>query len=319
MTLAWPTPLQFGAWLLDARLGLGGTSEVWRARQVDKPGEFALKRLLPMFRDDATVNALFHRETRLLQRLDSPRLPRLLTHGTCHDIPWLAMPLYSGASLRALLHDGPVSPLEAYWLASEVAEALADLHAAGVVHCDVSPGNVQITRDGRVVLLDLGIAQRLGADEPIDTLALRGKSPYLSPEQVARQPLDARCDLFALGSVLVELLTGTPPFARPERSATLAAVLAVAWEGPTLLPEVVRPLVAGLLVAAPGQRAASARTLARQLRGLVADVPGVRAQVIARVAAVPLPVEAAIWQAAELRGEPVTNPGVDAGATVAER
>ncbi len=319
MTLAWPTPLHFGPWLLDARLGLGGTSEVWRARHVDKPGEFALKRLLPIFRDDATVNALFHRETRLLQLLDSPRLPRLLARGTCNDIPWLAMPLYAGASLRALLHDGPMSTHEAYWLAAELAEALADLHAAGVVHCDVSPGNVQITRDGQVVLLDLGIAQRLGADEPLDTLALRGKSPYLSPEQVARQPLDARSDLFALGSVLVELLTGTPPFARPERSATLAAVLAVAWQGPMRLPEAVRPLVVALLAAVPGQRADSARALARQLRGLVADVPRARAQVIARVAAVPLRVEAPIWQAAELRGEPVTNPGMDAGATVAER
>lgn len=315
MTQARPTPLRFGPWLLDERLGVGGMSEVWRARHRARDGEFAVKRLLPMFRQDAVLRGQFLHEIACLQRVHGPFLPQLLGHGDVGALPWLAMPLYTGTTLRALLASGPLPERAALGLVAELAAALATVHAAGLVHCDVSPGNVQVTADGAVVLLDFGIAQEAGAPAVAATRSVPGKPAYLSPEQIARRPLDGRSDLFAVGSLLVELLTGGPPFLRANREVTLRAVQAC--EVPRLegISVPARRLIQDLLVVAAEERCQTAKTLRRRASALAGEPAHVRAELAARVAAVPPPTAAKDWQAAELRGETVTDPALDAGAT----
>ncbi len=317
MTQAWPSPIEFGPWLLDERLGVGGTSEVWRARHEAMPGDFAVKRLLPVSRDDAAAAERFAHEISCMQRVCHPRLPPLVAHGDVAGILWLAMPAYSGATLRRLLALGPLPVDLTLALVAELADGLATLHAAGLVHCDVSPDNVQVTADGEVVLLDLGIAQEMGTPSAVVGRSVPGRAAYFSPEQQARQPLDGRSDLFAMGSMLTELLTGTAPFLRSTREQTLHAVHAGELPSLTGMPASVRRLVHELLAPKAEQRCPTAAELHRQATLLAGEPPCLRAELRARVAALPPLVAAATWQAAEMRGEIVTDPAMDDGATVA--
>ena len=266
---AWPTPLPFGPWLLEERLAVSAMSEVWLGRRVEDATPRVIKRMLPIYRRDAMIRRLFRGEIRAMQRLADARLPRLLDHGEARGVLWLAMPHYPGASLRALLAQGPLKAAAACWLGAELADAVASLHGAGLVHADVSPENVQVGLDGRVLLLDLGIAVALGHSAP----AHRGRVQYASPEQIAGLPLTEQTDLLALRKVLTEL--------RVESAS------------------------AGL----------DALSLASALRARVPDPHRACAELAARVASVQPRRDRPVWQAAELRGEAVTDPGVDDGAT----
>lgn len=239
MTPDWPVPLRFGAWLLHERLGLGGTSEVWRATGGGQPGEVALKRLLPPFRDDRLLLQQFANEVEVMRRVVSPRLPRLLAAGTDNGLPWLATPLLAGAP------SGDVAPPVPWqdalrWLA-DVLDALADLHAAGYVHGDVSPGNVWQTPDGEVRLLDLGLAMPLGS-VPAQVQGTRG---FRSPEQERLLPLTAQADLWAVGRLLQHWLADAPR------------------------PAAVQDLLVRLTAALPSERPRDAATVAAQARALL--------------------------------------------------
>jgi len=260
VTANWPIPLRFGPWLLSQRLAVSAMSEVWLGHRADDATPCAVKRVLPIHRNDATILGLFQHEIRVMQRLDDVHLPRLLSHGEARGVPWLAMPFYRGASLRTLLAMGPLAVEPARWLMAELADALAAVHRAGLVHADVSPDNVHICADGEVLLLDFGIAVEQGST----AVLRRGKACYASTEQVAGAPLTAATDWFAFGRILAQL----------------------------------------------GVRD-------RDLRAHEADATAATAVLRAHVAHVQSLGETQVWQAAEVRGEVVTDPGLDKGATTA--
>lgn len=333
MPVAHPTP--FGDYLLLDRIGRGGTAEIFRAvRRGRRPGEVhvAVKRMLPHLAQDAELAMLFLREIGALDRIDHPCVVRLLDHGEAGGLPFLVMPLLDGATLRRLMPgdaEGPVGRLAvgaALWLAAEVASGLHAAHTLGIVHRDVSPTNIQITADGRVMVLDFGIARVAGMTQTSHGGSLRGKWAYLSPEQIVGEPVDGRSDLFALGSVLVELLTGEPPFAGADPHDTMLRIQAANFPAPAGLPEAVAApldaLLHRMLARSPADRPVDGATLATELRGLLACLtdaaePDPWQRMLAEaVQALPAIAKPEVnTDAAELRGEQVTDPALDPDAT----
>ncbi len=269
MTSGWPEPLQFGPWLLERRLAVSAMSEVWLGQRLGDTQTCAVKRVLPIHRGDATILALFRHEADVMRMLDDIRVPRLLDEGEVRGVPWLSMPYYPGASLQALSAEVQLAGNAARWLAGEVALALAAVHAAGQVHADVAPDNVLICTDGRVLLLDLGIAVPRGCRAPVR----RGKAQYASPEQIGGEPLTEQTDLYALGKILLALGLDDAPTAY------------------------------------------DAAALAQWLHAEVPDPVAAKAQLARLVSAVKTTVTPSPWEAAELRGEVVTDPVADEGAT----
>jgi len=237
------SPVRYGPWLLLDRLAVGGMAEVFLAvRDGEPPGRlFAVKRLLPMLTQDEELVTLFLDEARLAAQLFHPALLPVRELGRVADGYHIAFDYVPGKDLRAVAErarglGGPLTPGLSAAVARAVADALDHAHrgrgAGGeplhVVHRDVSPGNVLVGYDGVVRLIDFGIAQadlRRGGPGPgPDAVALRGKLSYMSPEMVRGLPVDRRSDVFALGVVLHELLTGERLFSGRSELSTLERV-----------------------------------------------------------------------------------------------
>lgn len=324
----------FGDYLLIKRIGVGGMSEVFRAQRIVRaPGEpdLALKRLLPAWQDDHQIAQLFMREVEALRRISHPAVVRLIDAGVLHGIPFVVVPWIDGANLRRLLRATGRNdqqerlPLQAcLWLGYQLALGLDAAHRTGVVHRDVSPSNVLVDQQGKVLLIDFGIARVAGLAQTTHGQGLRGKWAYASPEQVAGLPLDHRTDLFSLGSVVVEALHGQAPFGDADRELTLARIgraEPLVW--PLLPPELadVDALLKRMVAVAPDDRPPSAERVAHGFAGALArcgDPEGylARAQLAERTTHLPPFAERSEALPAELRGEDVTRPEVDGDATL---
>jgi eukaryotic-like serine/threonine-protein kinase len=204
---------------VDARLGRGGMGVVYRATDVRLGRSVALK-VLPVSRAaDARARARLLDEARAAAALEHPHIGTILDVGTLEgglsaDRMYMAMTLYEGETLADRLARGPVPVAESLRIGRQLASALAAAHEAGLVHRDVKPSNVLLTRAGDVRLVDFGIAARVGVELP-HTTAARGTRRYMSPERASGAPPDPRADVWSLGLVLRDLLD-----ARPEPSAT---------------------------------------------------------------------------------------------------
>jgi hypothetical protein len=211
---------------LREALGAGGMGVVYRADDTRLGRVVALKFLLPHYNLDASAKARFLREAHAAAALDHPNLCTIHEVGTS-DEGWLflAMALYQGETLRArLTRDGPILVGESVEIARQIAEGLQAAHAAGVVHRDLKPGNVMLLPDGTVRILDFGLAK--ARDQSRSEAGIRfGTVSYMAPEQVRGGNVDARADLWALGVVLYEMLTGRKPFAGDEEVAIAHAIL----------------------------------------------------------------------------------------------
>lgn len=207
-------------------LGAGGMGVVYRADDTRLGRVVALKFLLPHYNLDASVKARFLREAHAAAALDHPNLCTVHEVGTS-DEGWLflAMALYQGETLRArLTRDGPILVREALEIARQIAEGLQAAHAAGIVHRDLKPGNVMLLPDGTVRILDFGLAK--ARDQSLSETGVRfGTVSYMSPEQIRAENVDGRSDLWALGIVLYEMLTGRKPFGGDEEVAIAHAIL----------------------------------------------------------------------------------------------
>ncbi len=203
--------------LLD-KIGEGSSGEVWSAEHLELGRKVALKLLAPEHASAKDAIDRFRREARAVAAISHPNLVGLYDFGKARDgRVYLAMELLDGQALDATLGKGPMSWKDAVGLALQATQALEAAHAAGLVHRDLKPANLFVTQNGTLKLLDFGVAMAL-SDVPTDEkrqkgFAIFGTPEYMAPEQVAGEPVDARCDIYALGCVLYEMLTGEPPFA----------------------------------------------------------------------------------------------------------
>ncbi|HEY6650983.1 MAG TPA: Stk1 family PASTA domain-containing Ser/Thr kinase, partial [Actinomycetota bacterium] len=198
---------------VEARIGAGGMAEVYRGFDQVLDRTVAIKVLLPQFARDAGFVARFRREAQAAARLNQPTIVGVFDTGADGDRQYIVMEFVEGRTLADFLTSGRRPTLvQAVELTRKIAEALAAAHAQGIVHRDIKPGNVMVTRDGFVKVMDFGIARMQTDVTAPQTSSVIGTPTYLSPEQAQGQAVDARSDIYSLGCVLYELLAGRPPF-----------------------------------------------------------------------------------------------------------
>jgi eukaryotic-like serine/threonine-protein kinase len=198
---------------VEARIGQGGMAEVYRGFDPVLGRTVAIKVLLPQFARDAGFVARFRREAQAAARLNQSNIVGVYDTGADGDRQYIVMEFVEGRTLAEFLAGGRrLTPTQAVELTQKIAAALASAHAQGIVHRDIKPGNVMVTRDGLVKVMDFGIARMQTDITAPQTSSVIGTPTYLSPEQAQGQAVDARSDLYSLGCVLYELLAGRPPF-----------------------------------------------------------------------------------------------------------
>jgi eukaryotic-like serine/threonine-protein kinase len=199
---------------IDAVLGQGGMAKVFKGTDRVLGRTVAVKVLSPQFAGDHQFVSRFRREAQAAAALNHPNIVSVFDTGDQGDVHFIVMEYVEGRTLRdAIRQEGPILPERAVEITEEVARALAAAHEAGLVHRDVKPGNIMLTSDGSdAKVMDFGIARTTTGDTLTQTAAVLGTASYLSPEQAQGQPVDARTDIYSLGCVLYEMLTGRPPF-----------------------------------------------------------------------------------------------------------
>jgi len=230
-----------GPYEILSPLGAGGMGEVWKAKDTRLDRFVAVKVLPEHLAKSPEALGRFEREAKAVAALNHPNITGIFDIGNLDGTAYVAMELLEGESLRTRLESGPLTPKKATELAIQMAQGLAAAHEKGVVHRDLKPDNLWITKEGRLKILDFGLAKQLpglgqGSDSYLPTAAMQpehhtekgmilGTLGYMSPEQVRGEAVDARADLFSFGVVLFEMLTGKRAFARDTASDTLAAIL----------------------------------------------------------------------------------------------
>jgi eukaryotic-like serine/threonine-protein kinase len=212
-----------GRYALGAPLGAGGMGQVYRARDRVLERTVAVKVLSPAATQDRELVARFGREARAAAALHHPNIVAVFDSGAHGDLQYLVMEYVDGQSLARLLRqEGMLEPRRAAEVGRQVCQALAAAHAAGLVHRDITTGNLLVDQEGLVKVADFGIAKLAAATTMTGDGMLLGTAAYLSPEQAQGRPVDGRSDLYALGCVLYELVTGAPPFAGDSSVAVAA-------------------------------------------------------------------------------------------------
>ncbi len=234
-------------------LGAGGMGEVWRARDTRLERDVALKVLKPGLLSDETARRRFRREALALAKLKHAHVAWILDLVSEGDVDALVMELAEGESLADRIARGPIREGEVLRLGIQLADGLAAAHAQGVVHCDLKPGNLKLTSEGGLKILDFGLAKlrrppaaedlTAAATESAASFEVAGTLPYMAPEQLRAEPLDARTDLWAAGAVLCELATGRRPF---EETVPVRLIDAILHSEPVPLLTTGRGLSAGL-------------------------------------------------------------------------
>lgn len=255
-----------GRYRLIARLGVGATSQVFSAEDLVLGRRVALKRLRPC--GDPTAAARLRDEARIASEMHHPNIAEVYDCG--EDLvdgeprPYVVMELVEGRPLREVLRDGCLPPARVAAILAQIADALAHAHSAGVVHRDIKPGNIVLTPSGDAVLLDFGIARRADMDPLTQTGTIVGTVDYLSPEQAAGQSATPRSDLYALGLVAYESLTGVRALTGTTIPETLAARTSGEVEPlPREVPPALKALVEWMVRRDPAQRPADAEAVAR--------------------------------------------------------
>ena len=277
-----------GPYEIIAPLGAGGMGEVYRARDLRLGRDVAIKVLPAAVAGDPERLVRFGREAKALAALSHPGILTIFDTGHHEGVTYVVTELLEGETLRERMAREKLHWRKAAELAAAIADGLAAAHGRGIIHRDLKPENLFVTADGRVKVLDFGLARVTApgpAAEPdvrtetspppgTEVGAVVGTVGYMSPEQVRGQPADARSDIFALGLVLYEMLMGRGAFARETAVETMTAILRepapeVSLSGCDAPPELGR-IVAHCLEKGPGERFQSASDLAFALRSLVA-------------------------------------------------
>ena len=220
---------RLGPYEILARLGAGGMGDVYRARDTRLGREVALKILPSSFSSDPDRLRRFEQEAKAAGLLNHPNITAVFDVGTHEGSPYIVSELLEGETLRSRLAAGPLSSRRATEFALQAARGLAAAHEKGIIHRDLKPENIFVTKDGRVKILDFGLA-KLIRPEPSTSAATEpgvvlGTFGYMSPEQVRGRPADARSDVFSFGAILYEMLTGQRAFHGDSAASTMSAIL----------------------------------------------------------------------------------------------
>ncbi|HEV8129574.1 MAG TPA: serine/threonine-protein kinase, partial [Candidatus Eisenbacteria bacterium] len=249
------TGLKLGPYEIVAPIGAGGMGEVYRARDSRLGRDVAVKVLPPAFARDTERLQRFEHEARAAGALNHPGIVAIYDVGTSDGVPFLVSELLEGESLRAVIQSGAVPPRRAAELIIQAAQALAVAHAKGIVHRDLKPENLHVLVDGRLKVLDFGLAKLAMPDAPprdetgpqLQSLTMTGTilgtASYMAPEQIRESHVDHRADLFALGAILYELVTGTKAFPGETPADRMTAILT---QDPKPLPSAVESALPGL-------------------------------------------------------------------------
>ncbi|MBB6556788.1 serine/threonine-protein kinase [Nonomuraea rubra] len=264
-------------YLLVSRIATGGMGEVWRARDELLGREVAVKILRSHIYADPTFRERFRNEARLTAALADPGVAQIFDYGEQSELAYLVMELVHGEPLSAILaRNGAIGPEVALDVVHQTAKALHAAHSAGIIHRDIKPGNLLVTPEGTIKVTDFGIARALEAAPVTQTGTVLGTAQYVSPEQAQGFPLTPATDLYSLGVVAYECLSGRTPF---RGDSQVAIALQHLNEQPPPLgvdvPAQVRELVMALLAKEPAQRPATALEAADRAYVLRESLAGV--------------------------------------------
>jgi len=221
------------------KIGEGGMGEVYRAEDTNLSREVAIKVLPEQFTKDLQRLARFEREAKLLASLNHPNIAAIYGLEEADGVRFLALELVPGETLQERVAKGPLPVEEALEICRQIAEGVEAAHEKGVIHRDLKPANVKVTPEGKVKILDFGLAKAFEDETPVTDISqsptlteemtragvILGTAAYMSPEQAKGKSVDKRADVFAFGAVLYELLTGKRAFEGETITETIAAVL----------------------------------------------------------------------------------------------
>jgi tetratricopeptide (TPR) repeat protein len=277
---------KFGHYVVTGKLGAGGMGEVYRARDEQLDRDVALKLLPAGVVGDEAARKQFRKEALALAKLNHPNIETIYEFGNQDGVDYLAMELVPGRALDEILAAGPMPESEIVRLGSQFADGLAAAHDQGIIHRDLKPGNLFVTPDGRVKILDFGLAKLLHPQLTGDVTrsvtvqsgSISGTVPYMSPEQLRGLPVDARSDIYGAGAVLYEMASGRRPFPQTQTAELMGAILMQALPpvrdaNPNVTPRMER-VITKALEKEPSQRYQTARELkaALQSAGMSATV-----------------------------------------------
>ena len=230
---------RLGSYEILAPLGAGGMGEVYRARDTKLGREAAIKVLPEAFAQNEERLARFQREAKVLAQLNHPGIATLYGLERSEGVDYLAMELVDGETLAERIARGPIAVDEALPLCQQIAEAVEAAHEKGIIHRDLKPANIKVNSEGKVKVLDFGLAKALAEETPATDSSLSptlsrdatragvilGTAAYMSPEQARGQAVDKRTDILSFGIVLYEMLTGKKAFAGEDVSDVLASII----------------------------------------------------------------------------------------------
>src|SRR5438128_4734890 len=269
---------RLGPYEITSQIGAGGMGQVFRARDTRLGRAVAIKVLPEEFAADAARLQRFEQEARAASALNRPIIIPVYDVGSADHIPYLAMELVEGKSLRELIDHGALPVRRTLDLAVRIADGLAKAHDAGIIHRDLKPENIMISADGYVKILDFGLAKliplagddgRTAVKRDSTAGTLLGTAGYMSPEQASGDKVDFRSDQFSFGTILYEMASGMRPFRRATAAETLTAI--IREEAERLDPSVPAPLrwiIERCLAKDPDARYASTKDLARDLKSV---------------------------------------------------
>jgi serine/threonine protein kinase len=290
--MAFPRGTKIGRYEIQSELGSGGMGVVYLAVDTRLNRKIALKLLPADLTDNKDRLHRFEQEARAASALNHPNILTIHEIGTDDGTHFIATEFVEGETLRALIMmDAPMRPAQALDLAIQVAAALSAAHAAGIVHRDIKPENVMLRDDGYVKVLDFGLAKLVETEKKGDAAdpnaptqrfyltnpgVVMGTAKYMSPEQASGKPVDARTDIWSLGVILYEMLTGKHPFDGEVQTQVIARILErepepLAARAPGSPPELQR-IVSRMLAKDRAERYGDSKDVLRDLKALKQDI-----------------------------------------------
>jgi eukaryotic-like serine/threonine-protein kinase len=269
-----------GHYRIIEQIGAGGMGEVYRAHDEQLDRDVALKVLPVGTLTDEGARRQFRSEALALAKLNHPNIETVYEFNTQDGVDFLAMELIPGCVLSEQLKTGPLPEKEIVQIGTQLADGLTAAHERRVIHRDLKPGNLMITPDSRVKILDFGLARFIRPSQEADqtvsvttnTGTISGTVPYMSPEQLRGLPVDERSDIYAAGALLYEMATGHRPFPQSQSAELVGAILHQAPDAPSSHNRAIRPILESVIMKAlekdPARRHQSARELKIALEGV---------------------------------------------------